>query len=272
MSDSAGGESDSAKAPKLGQDGAEGIEDDDEEYVDFTEEGLDEEVIGDKDFSFDPEDEDFLANTGDENEAWADVAAPDETGALVDTGRQDWGEVGLTLSRRLLEAEERAGLRLFSFRAVQAGRRIEIALDKPEDRWGSPQSEELDSFTRCLDAELTTALGSALADTLSLEVSSPGAERRIRVPEDLERFKELPMKVLYRRSAADGTSRPTQEDRILMMKAVDEAAGLVHFTLADVRHNRDAAGKGRRLGKKKLQEVTEIKISDIQRVNLHLDI
>lgn len=27
-----------------------------------------------------------------------------------------------------------------------------------------------------------------------------------------------------------------------MMKAVDEAAGLVHFTLADVRHNRDAAG------------------------------
>jgi len=32
------------------------------------------------------------------------------------------------------------------------------------------------------------------------------------------------------------------------------------------------AGKGRRLGKKKLQEVYEIPVADLVRVNLHLDI
>lgn len=53
-------------------------------------------------------------------------------------------------------------------------------------------------------------------------------------------------------------------ETMLMGKGMAKAGSLTS--------SRDVTGKGRRLGKKKLQEVTEIKISDIQRVNLHLDI
>lgn len=45
-----------------------------------------------------------------------------------------------------------------------------------------------------------------------------------------------------------------------------------HMHHASVPHGLHAAGKGRRLGKKKLQEVHEIAVDNLLRVNLHLDI
>ncbi len=135
---------------------------------------------------------------------------------------------------------------------------------QPADRFGSPQAEELDAFTRAFNTGLEAALGAALSDDITVEVSSPvrtarppacsfrshtmldaaaaiafpflvlsgckpctlrvdssemgtdavaaggqGAERRVRVPRDLERFRDKPMRVAYRQPAADGVSQPT---------------------------------------------------------------
>lgn len=207
-------------------------------------------------------------------DSWTAGAAQASDGAIVDTGKQDWGEVGLALARRLLEEPERAGLLLFSLRAVPGDRSLHVAIDKPEDRFGSPAFDELDSFGRDYNAALEASLGKALADDILVEVSSPGAERLVRIPRDLERFSHLPMLVKYEEPQSAEEDQPESKRRIhekvFLLKSIVGTAA--EWNVADVRINRDAFGKGRRLGKKKLQEVHCIDLKNIQQINLHLDI
>lgn len=207
-------------------------------------------------------------------DTWTASVAQASDGALVDTGKQDWGEVGLALARQLLDKPERNGLLLFSFRALPHDRSLHIALDKPQDRFGSPESDELDSFSRDYNVALEASLGAALADNISVEVSSPGAERLVRVPRDLKRFSHLPMTVKYSEpcnTTPDQLSaKPNNREKVFMLRSVNDQ--ILEWNLADVRVNREAAGKGRRLGKKKLQEIHEMELADVLQINLHLDI
>ena len=50
--------------------------------------------------------------------------------------------------------------------------------------------------------ELEALLGPEASGEISLEVSSPGAERQLQLPRDLYRFQQLPLRVEYK--AQDG--------------------------------------------------------------------
>jgi ribosome maturation factor RimP len=54
-----------------------------------------------------------------------------------------------------------------------------------------------------LNLELEALLGVEGAGEVTFEVSSPGAERQLQLPSDLERFQKLPLKVEYK-APADG--------------------------------------------------------------------
>ena len=61
-----------------------------------------------------------------------------------------------------------------------------------------------------------------------------GAERQIRVPDELLRFASLPMKVTY--TASDDSNSILS--RILQLKSVDVPTGMSDWNLADVKVNR----------------------------------
>ena len=120
-----------------------------------------------------------------------------------------------------------------------------------------------------------------------------GAERQVRFPSELPRFATLPMRVEYtasppggeggqgsagsstvdssssRRSDSGGGSRV--EVCVLEFMAWEEAAGVTRWRLADVRANRKG-GKGRALNRKQREQVWDIPLGALRRVNLHLDI
>ncbi|KVH87413.1 Ribosome maturation factor RimP [Cynara cardunculus var. scolymus] len=89
----------------------------------------------------------------------------------------------------------------------------------------------------------------SIPDDISLEVSSPGLERVIRVPQDLDRFKDRPMYVKYTVKVDDATSS-VERDGILRLESFDLETECCTWGLADVRVNREKAGKGRPLNKK----------------------
>lgn len=89
------------------------------------------------------------------------------------------------------------GLELFSVKTavVKGGAVIKVALDKPNSKYGSPSIEELESVSRQLSDSLS-ALPEAFQNP-QVEVTSPGAERALRLPGDLPRFLGFPMKVQF---------------------------------------------------------------------------
>lgn len=67
-------------------------------------------------------------------------------------------------------------------------------------------------------------------------------------------------------------SHPAQVDtKVLTFSEFDAAAGLTRWKLADVRANRNQAGKGRGLNRKQRDAVYELPLIAVRRVNLYLD-
>eukprot|EP00891_Asterochloris_glomerata_P009599 jgi/Astpho2/9599/Aster-x1591 len=104
----------------------------------------------------------------------------------------DTGTQGLQAAQMLLQQPQFEQLDLFSFKAIQRNKRLDIRLDKLDDQYGSPSLDDVIDFTRALDAELERILGPDLGG-MELE----GAERIVRLPGDLKRFAELPMRVSF---------------------------------------------------------------------------
>lgn len=67
--------------------------------------------------------------------------------------------------------------------------RLDIRLESMADKYGSPSLDDIERFSRELSQRLSALLGEEAAGSLEVEVSSPGAEREVEVPRDLERFR-----------------------------------------------------------------------------------
>ncbi|GAB4844700.1 hypothetical protein Ancab_038102 [Ancistrocladus abbreviatus] len=81
------------------------------------------------------------------------------------------------------------------------------------------------------------------------KVSSPSVEMAVQIPNDLDRFKDRPMYVKYVSEAADtGLSR--ENDGIFKLVSFDSETNSCTWCLANVRVNREKAGKGRSMSKK----------------------
>mmetsp|Transcript_3288 Transcript_3288/g.6585 ORF Transcript_3288/g.6585 Transcript_3288/m.6585 type:complete len:246 (-) Transcript_3288:360-1097(-) len=172
----------------------------------------------------------------------------------------DWGQKALDCAQQILENKNE--LALYGFRAYNASKRIDIRIDKLTDTYGSPTLDEIGEFSRDFNQLLESNLGEETAASIEIEVSSPGAERSVRIPDELLRFKALPMSVC---------STDAPEPRVFNLQAVLEDGTTTVWAYADVRANR-SLGKGRGLSKKQKEMEFTIPIENIISVNIHLDV
>lgn len=210
--------------------------------------------------SDDEDEEDF---EDDLDDVVDDEDEEESVGMGVNTAGTDWGEAALAAVRTLLATDDT--LDLYSLRAFPGNKRLDIRIDKLTNQYGSPSLDEVGAFSRALYAELESALGEEVAGDIEVEVSSPGAERLVKVPEELPRFAELPMRVEY-----EGPEGADVLSQVLQYQDMSDAGTVTRWKLADVRANR--TGKGRPLNKKQRETVIEIPVSAIKQTNLHVDI
>lgn len=105
-------------------------------------------------------------------------------------------------------------------------------------------------------------------------MSSPGAERLLKVPEDLNRFKEMPMWVQYLNLAEDGSGQKIHEkekEGIFLLESIEHETQHCVWKLADVKENRAETGKGRPLSRKQKDWRLHVQFDAIKRVMLYLD-
>lgn len=186
-------------------------------------------------------------------------------GAMVDIADTDWGAKALLVAQQVLQHSDMRELELFSLMASPSRKQLKIRLDKPEDEYGSPSLDEIAVFSRLFSDEYHKAMGEA-AEDVAVEVSSPGAERQVRVPRDLERFQHLPMLVTFQLQDSEKT-----DTKVMELVAYHEADATAEWKLADVRQNRSGKGVSK-LSKKQAGQRWTVALPAHLKINLHLEV
>ena len=207
------------------------------------------------------EDEEFEEDEDDFGEFA--IGGEEDPGPEILTGNVAWGDAALKVAEAVLQQRDMQGLQLYLFRVLPPSMKIEIRLDKLDDLFGSPSIDDITSFSRKMYAGLEADLGAEQSGQITLEVSSPGAERQLIIPQDLTRFQDLPMKVEYMSDVGQVMTV------VLQFLGLDEAEGKSLWALADVKAN--APTKGRGLSKKQREQRFDIDISALERVRIYVD-
>lgn len=104
-----------------------------------------------------------------------------------------------------------------------------------------------------------------------LQVSSPGVERVVQIPQDLDRFKDRSLFVKYVTEVAD-SGKVLEADGVFRLVLFDMETKCCIWGLADVRINREKAGKGRPLSKKQREWRLETTFDSLRLVRLYSEI
>ncbi|TKY69561.1 Ribosome maturation factor RimP [Spatholobus suberectus] len=157
-----------------------------------------------------------------------------------------WGERALFIAEEVL-MQFSEDIKLCAFKTTPRGY-VYVRLDKLTDEYGCPSVEELECYNQKYKKRLDEvgALGE-IPDDLALEVSSPGAERLLKVPDDISRFKDMPMRVYYTENI--GANCP-ERDGVFLLDSIEKDSEMCVWKLADVKENRDPLRKGRPLSRK----------------------
>ncbi|KAK2967792.1 hypothetical protein RJ640_008012, partial [Escallonia rubra] len=178
-----------------------------------------------------------------------------------------WGERALSIAREVL-VQFGEGMELFAFKTTPRGY-IYVRLDKLSNQFGCPSMEEVESYSRQFKQRLEEAGAEGeIPDDLALEVSSPGAERLLKIPDDLPRFKDMAMRVSY---VEDMDARGPEKDGVFYLDCIETESGSCIWRLADVKENRDPSAKGRPLSRKKKDWRLKLPYAMFKRVTLFLD-
>ncbi|XP_050373990.1 uncharacterized protein LOC126791565 [Argentina anserina] len=209
---------------------------------------------------------------GDSTDGWEDedVAEPTagdggDGGGVVLQG-VPWGERALSIAREVL-TQFSDDIKLFSFKTTPRGY-VFVRLDKLSNEYGCPSMEELGCYSKEYKRKLDDvgALGE-IPEDLAVEVSSPGAERLLKVPDDLPRFKDKAMRVCY----LDVDSKHLEKDGVFMLESVETDSESCVWKLANVKENRDPDRKGRPLTRKQIDWRLKLPFSVHKRVLLYLN-
>ncbi|KAJ6405443.1 hypothetical protein OIU84_013411 [Salix udensis] len=88
-------------------------------------------------------------------------------------------------------------LRIYAFKTL-SNSTIQVRIERLTNKSGSPNMEDIEAFSTTYRARLDEAeLAKTITENTTLEVSSPGVERVVRIPEDLDRFKDRAMLVSF---------------------------------------------------------------------------
>eukprot|EP00210_Caulerpa_lentillifera_P006465 g6177.t1 len=179
-------------------------------------------------------------------EEWKKLAG---ASSEVETKELTWAIAGLEATRRILTRAPLDPLTLHSFKYM--------------DPFGSPSIDEISIFSEQLKEDLEEVLGASTMAGLEFEVSTPGAERQVRVPFKLQRFQHLPMTVTYHHSTDSKT-----QTAILEFIELDLEAKMTKWKYWNGRHNRTTV----KLSKSEFTKVFSIGMDDLVRVNLFVDV
>lgn len=97
------------------------------------------------------------------------------------------------------------------------------------------------------------------------KVSSPGAERLLKVPDDLDRFKEMPLRVSY----LEDVELPLEKNGVFLLESIETESCI--WKLAYVKENRDPLSKGRPLSRKQKDWRLELPFVMHKKVSLYLE-
>ncbi|MCL7048028.1 hypothetical protein MKW94_008216 [Papaver nudicaule] len=133
---------------------------------------------------------------------------------------------------------------------------------------------DIEAFSAAYRARLDEAEeAGSVPKNVSLEVSSPGVERVVRIPQDLDRFKDRAMYVKYFLESVNETGGVSVEEGegIFRLVSFDLDLAVCLLGIADVRINREKAGKGRPLNKKQRDWRLNTPFHSLRLVRLYSD-
>ncbi|VFQ85447.1 unnamed protein product [Cuscuta campestris] len=177
-----------------------------------------------------------------------------------------WGEQALSIANEVLK-EHTVDMELYAFKTSPKGY-IYVRLDKHTNEYGCPSMDEMEGFSHEYKKRLDEAgTMEEFPDDLALEVSSPGAERLLKVPDDLNRFKHMPMRVSF---VGEDESQGAEDSKILLLDCIDAELGKCVWKLVDVKENRDPSAKGRPLSRKQKDWRLSLSYNMIKQVTLFI--
>lgn len=180
-----------------------------------------------------------------EDEAESEIGDGGDGGGIV-LQNCSWGARALSIAQEVLP-QFGDDIELFSFKTTPRGY-IYVRLDKLPSKYGCPDIEVIESYNREYKKRLDEAgQEGELPEDLAIEVSSPGAERLLKVPDDLQRFQDMPMRVSY---IEDVDTQCPEKTGIFYLDAIETESRSCVWRLADVKVNRDPAAKGRPFSRK----------------------
>ncbi|KAK9134587.1 hypothetical protein Syun_013917 [Stephania yunnanensis] len=182
-----------------------------------------------------------------------------------------WDKEALALAEKALLSFD-GELKIYAFRTL-LNSTIQVRIETLSNRSGSPSMMDIENFSAAYRAELNEAeVAGSIPTNISLEVSSPGVERVVQIPQELERFKDRPMYVEYITDEATATGTPAESDGVFKLVSYDLESNCCTWALADVKVNRQKAGKGRPMNKKQREWRLNTPFHCLRLVRLHSDI
>ncbi|XP_030465342.2 uncharacterized protein LOC115684653 [Syzygium oleosum] len=159
-----------------------------------------------------------------------------------------WDKKALAIAEQVSQSFD-GDLKIYAFKTL-LNCTIQVRIENLSKRSGSPSMEDIEAFSATYRARLDEAeAAKSVPENLSLEVSSPGVERVVGIPHDFDRFMDRPMFVKYVLET-DSSGSSSEGDGIFKLISVDTETKCCTWGLANVRANREKAGKGRPLSKK----------------------
>ncbi|XP_062101192.1 uncharacterized protein LOC133807064 isoform X2 [Humulus lupulus] len=235
---------------------------------------VDEVSLDDEeDLLFDDLENDIIDDDEDYGE---DEYASDDAETYVGDGGAGGGIslAGTWWDKKALEIAEEVSLsfdgelKIYAFKTL-LNSTIQVRIETLANKSGSPTMEDIEAFTTTYRARLDEAeLAKSVPENVSLEVSSPGVERVVRIPQDLDRFKDRVMYVKYASETATAGSS-SESDGVFRLVSFDMEIKYCTWGIADVRINREKSGKGRPLNKKQREWRLETPFDSLSLVRLY---
>lgn len=234
-----------------------------DEEAEEEEESLIEEELDDGTFM---EDSDFLEDEFELEDR--DLYAGDGSGGGgIQLAGTWWDRKALALAEEV-SMSFGGDLKIYAFK-TSINSTIRVRIEKLSKKSGSPSMTDIEDFASAYRARLNEAeLAGAIPEDISLEVSSPGVERIIRIPQELDRFKDFPMYVKYVSEGA-ATGSLQENEGVFKLVSFDMESSHCTWSVADVKRNREQAGKGRPLSKKQRQWRLQTPFHSLRLVRLY---
>ncbi|PWA98657.1 ribosome maturation factor RimP [Artemisia annua] len=178
-----------------------------------------------------------------------------------------WGQKVLSIAQEVL-LQYGDDIEIFAFKTSPRGY-IYVRLDRLCNEYGCPSIEDIKSYNNEYKKRLDEAGAKGdIPNDLAVEVSSPGADRLLRIPGDLQRFKDMAMRVKY---VEDDNPRSKEKEGVYFLVSTEAESESSVWKLADVKENRDPKAKGRPMSRKLKDWRLELPYEKLKQVTLYLD-